>query len=369
MIPDLRFIIGAATATALLGFTLFGLVAAAHLAHQSKVGPLEASRLLAYSVDIGHPVAVPTPPTPDPFATIAIEPNVVPLRLPPPSEVSPSLQAAINAEPIVEPASLSAQTRIDADPAVEGAPTPAETAVSASPPNEPAQAAAPANLIDELDAPVTEAATSSSPTAEPASALHAAIHAKPDEEPAAPSVQSPVGADPVDAPALPPAEAAIPSDRGDELDTPAVHATVSPHPVEEPASPAVQSLANSNPAEEPTAPEPQTAASIPVDERAATESPAATPAVEPPSATPEMKQTASIPAGSNSTEPEHSPPPAAEASESAAPRVRRTPRKARRQAYRAPTPIDPFARSGYPLVTTPRTSVVDRPPRGFQFTE
>ena len=49
MLPDLRFVIGAVMATALLGVTLFGLAAAMHISHQSKVGPLEASRLLAYT--------------------------------------------------------------------------------------------------------------------------------------------------------------------------------------------------------------------------------------------------------------------------------------------------------------------------------
>jgi hypothetical protein len=51
MIPDLRFIIGAVTAAALMGVTLFGFVATVHIAQQSKVGPLEASRLLAYTSD------------------------------------------------------------------------------------------------------------------------------------------------------------------------------------------------------------------------------------------------------------------------------------------------------------------------------
>src|SRR5688572_29864438 len=56
MIPDLRFVIGAVMATVLLGVTLFGLAAAMHISHQSKLSPLEASRLLAYTPDSRHRV-------------------------------------------------------------------------------------------------------------------------------------------------------------------------------------------------------------------------------------------------------------------------------------------------------------------------
>ena len=47
MMPDLRFVLGALIATALLSVTAFGLGAAIHIAHQSKAGPLEA--MLAYT--------------------------------------------------------------------------------------------------------------------------------------------------------------------------------------------------------------------------------------------------------------------------------------------------------------------------------
>jgi len=70
MIPDLRFVIGAAVSIALLSITALGLGAAVHLLHQTKVGPLEASRLLAFSVNdtrlTGHN---------DPFARLPASPD------------------------------------------------------------------------------------------------------------------------------------------------------------------------------------------------------------------------------------------------------------------------------------------------------
>jgi hypothetical protein len=49
MLPDLRFVIGAGLALALLVVTGFGVAATLRLAHQAKMGPLEASRSLAYA--------------------------------------------------------------------------------------------------------------------------------------------------------------------------------------------------------------------------------------------------------------------------------------------------------------------------------
>jgi hypothetical protein len=49
MLPDLRFVVGAVLATALLVVTAFGVTTTLRLAHQAKVGPLEASRSLAYA--------------------------------------------------------------------------------------------------------------------------------------------------------------------------------------------------------------------------------------------------------------------------------------------------------------------------------
>ena len=80
MLPDLRFVIGAVMATALLGVTLFGLAAAMHISHQSKVGPLEASRLLAYAPESRHRIFdIPARRFDDPFANIPAVANPVPL--------------------------------------------------------------------------------------------------------------------------------------------------------------------------------------------------------------------------------------------------------------------------------------------------
>ena len=48
MLPDFRFAIGALLATAVLGITSFGLLAAVRLTHQAKVGPLESSRSVPF---------------------------------------------------------------------------------------------------------------------------------------------------------------------------------------------------------------------------------------------------------------------------------------------------------------------------------
>jgi hypothetical protein len=49
MLPDLRFVFGAAVAVSLLGLTTLGVFAAVRLAHQAKMGPLETSRNLAFA--------------------------------------------------------------------------------------------------------------------------------------------------------------------------------------------------------------------------------------------------------------------------------------------------------------------------------
>ena len=48
MLPDFRFVIGAILATAFLGVMSVGLFATVRHTHQAKVGPLEASRTLAF---------------------------------------------------------------------------------------------------------------------------------------------------------------------------------------------------------------------------------------------------------------------------------------------------------------------------------
>jgi hypothetical protein len=49
MVPDLRFVVGAGVAISLLGLTTLGVFAAVRLAHQVKMGPLEASRSQAFA--------------------------------------------------------------------------------------------------------------------------------------------------------------------------------------------------------------------------------------------------------------------------------------------------------------------------------
>lgn len=113
MIPDLRFVVGAVIATALLGVTLFGLAAAMHISHQSKISPLEASRLLAYTPESRHRIFdVPAPRLDSPFANIPAGPNPVPLQQPaepaaPPQQTAAAAQSAPDAQasPAAQPAS------------------------------------------------------------------------------------------------------------------------------------------------------------------------------------------------------------------------------------------------------------------------
>jgi DamX protein len=88
MIPDLRFVIGAVLATALLGVTAFGLGAAVHIAHQSKVGPLEASRMLAYTPNDSSEMARQAG---GPFADIANIPKIP--AIPPVVQAQPATAA------------------------------------------------------------------------------------------------------------------------------------------------------------------------------------------------------------------------------------------------------------------------------------
>src|SRR5262249_25543589 len=48
MLANLRFVLGATLAAALLAVTTLGLVATARMTHQTKVGPLESSRSVAF---------------------------------------------------------------------------------------------------------------------------------------------------------------------------------------------------------------------------------------------------------------------------------------------------------------------------------
>ncbi len=103
MLPDLRFVLGALIATAVLGVTLFGLAATMHISYQSKIGPLEASRMLAYTSEGGrHRIfEISAPRADSPFANIPADPNPVPLR-------QQSLEPT--AAPAAEPAAVPVQT-------------------------------------------------------------------------------------------------------------------------------------------------------------------------------------------------------------------------------------------------------------------
>lgn len=148
MIPDLRFVVGAVIATALLGVTLFGLAAAMHISHQSKISPLEASRLLAYTPESRHRIFdVPAPRFDSPFASIPADPNPVPLQQPA-EPVAPVLQTAAAAQPTlgVQPPANDADT-VDERAVVEP-PLP--------PDGDPPAAAAPIETAPATPAPVAE---------------------------------------------------------------------------------------------------------------------------------------------------------------------------------------------------------------------
>jgi hypothetical protein len=133
MLPDLRFVIGAVMATALLGVTLFGLAAAMHISHQSKVGPLEASRLLAYAPENRHRTFdMPARRFDNPFANIPAAANPVPLQQPADANPVPLQQPA---QPL-EPQAAPTQTAAAAQPA-------------AQPENPPQPAASDADTVDE----------------------------------------------------------------------------------------------------------------------------------------------------------------------------------------------------------------------------
>ncbi len=142
MIPDLRFIIGAVTAALLLGLTLFGFAATVHIAQQSKVGPLEASRLLAYTSDDWHRIdsltvarqmnALATRAEPStaqrpepPLELAAPQPQIVAANAPPAVEAQPATgaQPAIETQPAIEaPPGRNAPTIVEAPPAIESQP-------------------------------------------------------------------------------------------------------------------------------------------------------------------------------------------------------------------------------------------------------
>ncbi len=235
MLPDLRFVLGALIATALLGVTLFGLAATMHISYQSKIAPLEASRLLAYTPEGRHRIFdIPAPRADSPFATIPADPNPVPLRQ---QSLEPATEPT--AEPAAEPAAAPVQTAASVPPApeqpaiVQPASVPSATEpVVVQPANLPPPADD-ADTVDERavvdpplpldnDAPAQTVETAPAaplpePDPEPAAAASAPIEALPAAP--APVVEAP--AEPVATPdvpevgSIPPATDAAPATRRD----------------------------------------------------------------------------------------------------------------------------------------------------------
>jgi hypothetical protein len=179
MIPDLRFVVGAVIATALLGVMLFGLAAAMHISHQSKISPLEASRLLAYTPESRHRIFdVPAPRLDSPFANIPADPNPVPLQQPAEPAAVP-LQTAATAQPTpdAQPPASDADT-VDERAVVEPPLPPdgdppaasAESAPAAPPPEAAAAAAPPIETTPAPPAPVAEQ-TVATPDVEPVGSI------------------------------------------------------------------------------------------------------------------------------------------------------------------------------------------------------
>jgi len=199
MFPDLRFVFGALIATALSGVTLFGLTAAMHISHQSKLSPLEASRLLSYTPEGRHrPFDAPAPRFESPFANIPADPNPVLLQQPagPAQSAEPSVEIVAVAQPAglrpidpsappepsqqtaaVEPENLpppgddtdAVDERAVIDPPLpleNDAPAAAGDAASAAPSPEPAAAAIePVETAPAAPAPVVDTTTPAAPRA------------------------------------------------------------------------------------------------------------------------------------------------------------------------------------------------------------
>jgi hypothetical protein len=243
MIPDLRFIIGAVVSIALLTVTAFGLGAATYLRHQTKVGPLEASRLLAFGPSdrrlMGHdnPFAG-LPPSPHGMRPPADIPIVQAVEvIPAPADaviaVSPGDPDTVDERAVVDPP-LSP----DEDPILMATPPDADTDPStAAEPAGPATPQAPtAQTRSEPDVPAAseEAAsaapassTAVEPSSVPAPATEAAsvIPASPETAPVASAPSESVSVAPVltettSVVAAPPAAMADPEPVGSVTVTP-----------------------------------------------------------------------------------------------------------------------------------------------------
>lgn len=147
MLPDVRFVIGATLATAVLGVAAFGLATAVRLSHQAKIGPLESSRSLAFDEradwnqfsdpelmrrfeDMARQVDA---------ASATPEVDVAAANMPQPAVSSPGLETPERNEPpaVVTPADADAAvireqaTRADLEPSLESEPS--TTAVALAP--------------------------------------------------------------------------------------------------------------------------------------------------------------------------------------------------------------------------------------------
>ncbi|MCC6887496.1 MAG: hypothetical protein IT536_03085 [Hyphomicrobiales bacterium] len=172
MIPDLRFVIGAVTATVLLGVTVFGLLVAVHISHQSKVGPLEASRLLAYTADSARHARQPPAGAADhPFAGFPTDAAPPLARSTESAEVRPPIEAT---ETAAAPAAAKPPDEADTvdERAVVDPPLPVDDSAPASTADAPAPVAdgAPSNAApsDAVSVPATVPAAEESPPSGPA---------------------------------------------------------------------------------------------------------------------------------------------------------------------------------------------------------
>src|SRR5215472_17157064 len=133
MLPDFRFVIGAVLAIAVLGTTAFGMLVAMRATHQTKAGPLEVSRNLAfddradwnqfYDPDSGRRFeeltrrsAPPAPPTPEPTRAADAPASAFPARELPREDAVPSSAAAE-----IAPAAAPSSAELPAPVAVDSA--------------------------------------------------------------------------------------------------------------------------------------------------------------------------------------------------------------------------------------------------------
>jgi hypothetical protein len=179
MLPDFRFLAGAVLGTALLAVTGIGLIVAGKIAQQARIGPLEASRALAFAPEHGRPQ--PTDAVPrfgtgeDPFANLprSTAPDVILApKIAVPEIAAPEILAQAPSPPvateIAAPAEAVASPPDDADTVDERAmvdpPLPAE--------GEDAQAAAqprpePSTEVEHVGSLPTTVALPEPPAAEP----------------------------------------------------------------------------------------------------------------------------------------------------------------------------------------------------------